>query len=483
MVFLILGVFAAGILTLSVMSDQFVDAGSRKKIHFTQTMTSTQDPAIGHEKHQLAMILPPNQGSIYDGSMTFSSSEPVEIIVLHEINDNDAKGQPIWSIDGKTIFALSLVDLGKKSDSFEFTGSALALHSPDSKEFTVTVSLDGWIRGEPTEVIMQKIEFENEESPIPLSRTNIPVTIPMHKGFYNDQLIFYIVTDSSDKEFANIISEKQEWKVQTAPPLAKISEKVLQKIYVFTNGIQGDGFYGYQGEIFSSIPSQEYEYSALNSIIEVTWKKGQNIILFESTDDIINAYEGGRVEFNETGIVLNTPQIIWPDGQMKIRNDNGITDELSFNGGQITEINKEEMTVTFVAHRGWGQDGRTIYYIIADTTPSVPAEIMGVIHSPRSSKLISNSTTIDFFQFQNGVKGSGSLGFQPGIAATIPDDEKYSPIWRVYNVEWNDPNSAKILESHSDIDFFKKENKITTSIARPMNNEHIVNGPFIDPFQ
>ena len=156
---------------------------------------------------------------------------------------------------------------------------------------------------------------------------------------------------------------------------------------------------------------------------------------------------------------------------------------MSFNGGQITEINKEEMTVTFVAHRGWGQDGRTIYYIIADTTPSVPAEIMGVIHSPRSSKLISNSTTIDFFQFQNGVKGSGSLGFQPGIAATIPDDEKYSPIWRVYNVEWNDPNSAKILESHSDIDFFKKENKITTSIARPMNNEHIVNGPFIDPFQ
>ena len=32
------------------------------------------------------------------------------------------------------------------------------------------------------------------------------------------------------------------------------------------------------------------------------------------------------------------------------------------------------MTVTFVAHRGWGHDGRTIYYIVTDATPSGPAE-------------------------------------------------------------------------------------------------------------
>ncbi|MDH3500940.1 MAG: hypothetical protein OEL69_00315 [Nitrosopumilus sp.] len=483
LVFLIIGIFVAGFLILSITSDQFANAGSRKKIHFTQTITSTQDPAIGHEKHQLAMILSPNQGTIYDGSITFSSSEPVQIIVLHEINENDAKGQPIWSIDGKTIYGLSLVDLDKKSDSFEFTGAALAFHSPHSKEFTVTVSLDGWIRGQSTEVIMKKIEFENKEPSIPLSRANIPVTIPMHKGFYNDQLIFYIITDSSDREFAKIISEKQEWQVQTAYPLTNIPEKTLQKIFVFTNGIQGDGFYGYQEEVFSSTPSQESEYSALNSIIEVTWKKGQNISLFESVDDVIDAHESQRVEFNETGIVLNTPQIIWPDGQMKIRTDKGITDELLFAGGQITEINKEEMTVTFVAHRGWGQDGRTIYYIITDATPSVPAEIMGVIHSPRSLKLASNSTALDFFQFQNGIKGSGSLGFQPGIATAVLDDENYSPIWRIHNVEWNEPDSAKILESYSDIDFFKKENKITTGVARSMNSEYIVNSPFIDPFQ
>lgn len=483
LVFLIIGIFVTGILTVSIVSDQFVDAGSRKKIHFTQTITSSQDPGIGHESHQLAMILSPNQGTIYDGSMTFSSSEPMQIVVLHEINKNDAKGQPTWSIDGKTIYGLSLLDIGKKSGSLEFTGAALALHSPNSEEFTATVSLDGWIRGQPTQVVMQKIEFEKESPPLPLGRANVPVTIPMHLGYYNGEQIFFIITDSSDSEFAATISKKQGWRVETALPLTNTPEEAMQKIFVFTNGVQGEGIYGYQEEIFSSTPSQESEYSALGSVIEVTWKKGQNMIRFESADDIIKAYEGERIEFNETGIILNTPQVLWPDGQMKIKDDKEITDELSYGDGQITEINKEEMTVTFVAHRGWGPDGKTIYYIVTDATPLAPAELMGVINSPKSSTLISNSATVDLFQFQNGIKGSGPLGFQPGIAAAAPGDENYSPMWRIYLVEWNHPESAKILESRSDIDYFKNSEKITVSIARPMNSEHIVNCPFIDPFQ
>ena len=121
---LIIGIFATSIITVSSLSDQFADAGSRKKIHFTQTFTSSQDPGQGHENHQLSLILSPNEGTIYDGSMTFTSSEPVQIIVLHEINSDDAKGQPTWSIDGDTVYGLSLIDLQEKSGSFEFTGGS-----------------------------------------------------------------------------------------------------------------------------------------------------------------------------------------------------------------------------------------------------------------------------------------------------------------------------------------------------------------------
>jgi len=480
---LLIGIFAVGLIFVSSTSDQFIDAGSRKKVHFTQTITSSQDPGQGHENHQLSLILSPNEGTIYDGSMTFTSSEPVQIVVLHEINPQESKGQPIWTVDGKTIYGLSLVDLKKKSGSFEFTGAALALHSPNSKEFTSTVSVDGWIRGQPTEVIMQKIELQKEEPTSLLSRTNVPATIPMHKGIYEGNQVLYIITDGSDEDYAKTITEKQEWNVEIAPVIADVPENTLQKLFIFKNGVKGDGIYGFQNEVFSSTPSQESKYSALSSVVEVTWKIGQKQIEFQSATDVIEAKESGRIEFNETGVVLNTPQIIWPDGQMTVRSDKEISDEMPYSGGQITEINEEEMTVTFVAHRGWGPDGRTIYYIVTDATPSGPAESMGVVSSPSSANLIAHSGAVDLFQFKNGIIGSGPLGFQAGIAGASLDDANYSPMWRIYLVEWNDSESAKILETKSDIDSFRENDLLSVSIARPTNSDHIVNCPFIDPFQ
>ncbi len=478
-----IGILTVSIIFVSSTSDQFVDAGSRKKIHFTQTITSSQDPGQGHENHQLALVLSPNEGTIYDGSMTFASSEPVQIVVLHEIPSQESKGQPIWTVDGKTVYSLSLIDLQKNSGSFEFTGAALALHSPTSKEFTATVSVDGWIRGQPTEVIMQKIELEKQEPKSLLSRTNVPAVIPMHEGIYQGNQVLYIITDGSDKDYAKTLSEKQEWNVEVAPALSDVPENTLQKLFIFKNGIRGDGIFGFQNEVISNTPSQESKYSALSSVTEVTWKVGQKETEFTSAEDVIAAEEGGRIEFNETGIVLNTPQILWPDGQMTIRSDKEITDEMSYGGGQITEINEEDMTVTFVAHRGWGPDGKTIYCIVTDATPSGPAESMGVVYSPTSANLIAHSGAVDLFQFKNGIIGSGPLGFQPGIAAASNGDENYSPMWRIYLVEWNDQDSAKILETKSDIDSFRADDLLSVSIARPINSDHIVNCPSIDPFQ
>ncbi|MFQ5440496.1 MAG: hypothetical protein ACE5DL_03435 [Nitrosopumilaceae archaeon] len=481
-IIVIAGIFLAGFFSISLVSDQFVDANSRKKIHFTQTITSIQDPGQGHESHQLALILSPSEGTIYDGSLTFTASEPVQIVVLHEINEKDSKGQPTWTIDGKKIYGLSLFDKQTKSGSFEFTGAALALHSPNSEEFTTTVSVDGWIRGQPTEVLLQQLTMEKDPSLL-LSKTNVPATLPMHKGIYNSSSVFYIITDSSDQELGNKITEKQGWKVELAPPIAKAPETALQKIFVFTNGISGDGIYGYQSDVFSNTPTQESKYSPLSSIVEVTWKPGQNKKIFESVEEILEAAEGSRIETKETDLVINTPQIIWPEGQMIVRENPEITDDLPYTGGQITEINEGNMTVTFIAHRGWGPDGRTIYYIVTDATPSNPAEIMGVTHSPLTSELLTSSSAVDLFQFKNGIKGSGPMGFQPGIASAAPGDETYSPIWRIYNVEWNNPKEAKILETRFDIDSLNEEDLLTVSIARPMNSDHLVNCPFIDPFQ
>jgi len=87
------------------------------------------------------------------------------------------------------------------------------------------------------------------------------------------------------------------------------------------------------------------------------------------------------------------------------------------------------------------------------------------------------------FQFMNGIKGSGPMGFQAGIAASAPGDSNYSPMWRIFMIGWNDPASASLLENKADIDAYKQAGLISVNLARPMDADHIVNCPFIDPFQ
>ena len=427
-IILIIGLFITGIVSVSTFSDQYVDAGSTKKVHFTQTITSSQDPGLGHENHQLAVILSPNEGTIYDGSMTFTSSDLVKVVVLHEINQNDVQGQDTWTVNENTIYGLSLIDPEKKSGSFEFTGAGLALHSTNSKEFTTTVSVDGWIRGQPTQVLAEKLEFEKDDPSLLLSRSNV------------------------------------------------------QKIFIFKNGIKGAGLFGFQNEIFSSTPKQS-DYTSLTSIIEVTWKTGQKEIIFESAFDIIDAEKSGRLKFNETNVIINAPQIKWANDQMTIRSDKQISNEISFSGGQIIEINEDELFVTFIAHRSWDSEGKTIYRIVTDATPIGPAQLMGVVHSPLNSYLLTHFSTNDLFQFKNGIKGSGSLGFQPSISSSSSNQENYSPISKIYLIEWHNSSFAEILQTKSDIDSFQDDDLLTVSIARPTNDEFIINSPIVDPFQ
>jgi hypothetical protein len=177
------------------------------------------------------------------------------------------------------------------------------------------------------------------------------------------------------------------------------------------------------------------------------------------------------------------PQIVWPEGKMIVKEDKILTDKNQYDGGQILDINTENMTVTFIAHRGWGANGSTIYYIVTDATPKGPAEIMGVVNAPTSADLITNPAAVDMFQFMDGIKGSGPLGFQPVITIAALGNENYSPICRIFIISWNEPENASVLETKSDIDKFQSEGQITVNHARPMNSDHIINCPFIDPFQ
>jgi len=334
-----------------------------------------------------------------------------------------------------------------------------------------------------TEAKTPNLAKDDLGSVLRLSRANISTEIPMHQGYYNGGKVYFIITDSSDPTHAEIITKNQDWKVELAPLLANAPVEVLSKTYMFTNGIDGDGVHGFQGEVFTSTPAQPDIYSALTSHVHVTWNEGKQPRVLNSEKMIMDAANNGEITLTDLKVVLNMPQIVWPGGQMMVKEDKTLTDETPYVGGQVLDINTEEKTVTFIAHRGWGPDGRTIYYIVTDATPSGPAEMMGVTNVPVLSNLIANSAAVDLYQFKNGIAGSGPLGFQAGIAAGAPGDANYSPMWRIFIIGWNNPANSQLLENLDDINAYKEAGLIDVGIARPMDSDHIVNCPFIDPFQ
>jgi hypothetical protein len=316
-------------------------------------------------------------------------------------------------------------------------------------------------------------------SVLKLSNANVEIDVPLMKGYENENEIFFIATDASDNQTATQITNATGFKVNFAPLLVMTPEEARGQAYVFENGIEGEGPLGFQLPVINARPGQE-GYSPLLQINLVRWNEGSQPTELRSVQDIISASNAGQLTITETDVIVNHPAVQWQGGSLPIRQDAGnITDESPYmGGGQVTNIDTANMTATFVAHRGWGPDGKTVYYIVTDAVPEMPASMMGVPFVPADDRLVGTPVAPDLFQFTNGINGTGPMGFQSGIGAANPDDANYSPMWKISFIEWKDPSQARVLENLDDINRMLQRGLITLTPA--MEGRHIVNCPFFD---
>ena len=122
----------------------------------TGTMQSTQDPGMGHESHQLAVLLAPSS-DVYSGILSYSTSEPIQLVSLRGPIGADEKPALTWTPDGETIFALTFVDPKNAMGSWEFKGNALAVHTMNPTEFTVSYSVSAIATaGKPAPEMVEK---------------------------------------------------------------------------------------------------------------------------------------------------------------------------------------------------------------------------------------------------------------------------------------------------------------------------------------
>lgn len=307
-----------------------------------------------------------------------------------------------------------------------------------------------------------------------LTRTSVPVEIPLTRGFVGGNEVFYISTEASDKDLADHLTTLTGSRVAYAPALAGAPAESLANIYAFSNGIEGEGPLGFQPNVADSQPG-DAKYSPLWRINIVEWQQGADVRELRSEEDILEAASADELTVTATEMVVNCPFVQWEGGSLQLRENADLSDDAPYGGGQVLSIDTEEMKVTFVAHRGFAPDGSTIYYIATDASVKEVADALGVVHVEKTGAALFTGAASDLWVFTNGIEGTGPMGFQASVAGSDIGDNAYSPLWRILATTWDDAGKARFLTTAQQIGAAGQAGMLSTDIAGA-----VVNCPFVE---
>lgn len=141
--------------------------------------------------------------------------------------------------------------------------------------------------------------------------------VPAVHGYYEGEHIFFIHTEASDREVAELLTDMMGSRVPVVPELTSVPAHAVADVYVFTNGVRpadARGPMGFQADVFASAPGDK-DYSPLRSIHLVTWRDGADPRLLQSARDVEIALEQREILIEEPGVVVNMPFLSWPGGE------------------------------------------------------------------------------------------------------------------------------------------------------------------------
>ncbi|MBI2867563.1 MAG: hypothetical protein HYX97_04435, partial [Chloroflexi bacterium] len=136
---------------------------------------------------------------------------------------------------------------------------------------------------------------------------------PEVRGFYKGGEVRFIHTEASDPQVAGVLTMMMGPQVVLVPSLAQVPESALAGVYVFTNGVKGGGPFGFQPDVFDSVPGDQ-GYSPLRAVVLVTWKDGVTARELRSVDEVKAAESRGELTTKRPGAVVNMPMLSWPGG-------------------------------------------------------------------------------------------------------------------------------------------------------------------------
>ncbi len=228
--------------------------------------------------------------------------------------------QAIWI--GITI-AVFFVGVGVSSAIFSATYNANTMKFANQELFDQMMTQNPKMTAKWLDITMGSEIREKPMMSDMLFNVNAPITIPMIDGYYNGEKVFFVHTEVSDKEMAEMMSMMINFPTLHVSELNNISPEEMSKVYVFTNGIHGSGPYGggpfmYQIDVLDSIPNQ-MGYSQFRVPYLVTWSDNSTPRILKSVDEILEAESNGELTIQKTDNVVNSPMVVWKSGGMEQR--------------------------------------------------------------------------------------------------------------------------------------------------------------------
>ena len=121
--------------------------GDDDRIVSMETVRSDDDPFAGHEEHQLSVLLLDTSGKVFTGTLSYTSTKPLEVVVLFPYNPPGSPSKSHGELDTVNIdgqlYSFTVISSGKKvtSATMPFSGAGLALHTSNGKPFEASASI------------------------------------------------------------------------------------------------------------------------------------------------------------------------------------------------------------------------------------------------------------------------------------------------------------------------------------------------------
>ena len=138
--------------------------------------------------------------------------------------------------------------------------------------------------------------------------------VPPVKGIAEGQEIRFIHTEASDPQVADMLTNMMGSPVLVVPSLAQAPEAMLATVYVFQNGVRGEGPFGFQPDVFDNPPGAD-GYRPLRAVHLVRWRDEASARVLRSAAEVREAQARGELTVERPGAVVNMPFLTWPGGQ------------------------------------------------------------------------------------------------------------------------------------------------------------------------